>query len=382
MDTIFPFGFPSATAFYLTLFVGTLILHVLFMNFVVAGTGWLAWASLRGQLWFAKSVSESNKLPATGTSLLADWIPSMLSGAITAGVAPLLFVQILYQKEFYSANLLLSHRWMSILPVLILGFYALYILRTGWLARRSVWVRTLTALIPFACVAFVAYSWTENHLLSTSGVDNWRRFYVEGKTWYFEPQMLARLATWGIGSIPTMCVWLGWMAHYRLVRDLPVDPSIARQLPRLALVGVGASLLCGVAYIVAAPQLTGVFVGPMALPYFVLAIVGIVLQIAGWTIAARNSSAAGGLPYSALAMASAGVLATLAGMTVCREVIRLTALGAARLEQLYSRHQAAQEVEGFWVFAFFLILNAGLIAWCFRLVRINQAAVKSHHERG
>lgn len=373
METTFPFGFPTATAFYLTLFVGTLILHVLFMNFVVAGTGWLAWASLRGRLRFAKSVSESNKLPATGPSLLADWIPSMLSGAITAGVAPLLFVQILYQKEFYSANLLLSHRWMSILPVLILGFYALYVLRTDWLARRSGWVRTLTALIPFASVAFVAYSWTENHLLSTSGVDNWRRFYAEGQSWYFEPQMLARLATWGIGSIPTMCVWLGWMAHYRVVRGLPVEESIARQLPRLALVGVAVSLLCAVAYVISAPQLTGVFVGSMALPYLALAIVGVVLQVAGWTIAVRKSSAAGGLPYSGLVMASAGVLATIAGMTVCREAIRLTALGAARLEQLYPRHQAALEVEGFWVFAFFLLLNAGLIVWCFRLVRKNLA---------
>ena len=44
MELPFPFGFPIPTAFYLTLFVVTLVLHVLFMNYVLAGTAWLAWS--------------------------------------------------------------------------------------------------------------------------------------------------------------------------------------------------------------------------------------------------------------------------------------------------------------------------------------------------
>ena len=41
---------------------------------------------------------------------LRDWLPFVLSAAITAGIAPLLFVQILYQRAFYTANLLLFNR--------------------------------------------------------------------------------------------------------------------------------------------------------------------------------------------------------------------------------------------------------------------------------
>ena len=61
---------------------------------------------------------------------------SCSSAAITAGVAPLLFLQILYQREFYTANLLLFNRWMAILPVLIVGFYSLYLIKGDWLWQQ------------------------------------------------------------------------------------------------------------------------------------------------------------------------------------------------------------------------------------------------------
>ena len=46
MDEAFPFGFPPATAGYLTLYTFTLVIHVLFMNYVLAGTTYLAIVSL------------------------------------------------------------------------------------------------------------------------------------------------------------------------------------------------------------------------------------------------------------------------------------------------------------------------------------------------
>ena len=46
MERMFPLGFPLATGFYLSFYVLTLAIHVLFMNYVLAGTGYLALASL------------------------------------------------------------------------------------------------------------------------------------------------------------------------------------------------------------------------------------------------------------------------------------------------------------------------------------------------
>lgn len=61
MDTTFPFGFPLATAFYLTLLDVTLVLHVLFMNYVLAGIAWLAWSILTGRVRLGASSAEIAK---------------------------------------------------------------------------------------------------------------------------------------------------------------------------------------------------------------------------------------------------------------------------------------------------------------------------------
>ena len=373
MELPFPFGFPIPTAFYLTLFVMTLVLHVLFMNYVLAGTAWLAWSIVVGRVRLGpKSAQIAKSESATSESILADWIPSMLSGAITAGVAPLLFVQILYQREFYTANLLLFNRWMSILPILIIGFYSLYVLRSDWLTRRVTAIKIGTGLLPFLCVAFVAYSWTENHLLSVKSPEQWRTFYAQDRQFYFEPQIIPRLAVWAFGSIPTVCLWLAWQIRKRQVAQLPLDPRSADQLPRIAIFGIVASIIGGVAYYFSAPQLATIFFGPMARWYLLLAVVGMIAQFVGW-LRIRQSIE---IDLSPLLVCTSGLLATLIGMSVCRESIRIAALGQARLDELIPLHAAAMKVDGFWVFALFAAINAGLILWCFCLVQGNTLVPK------
>ena len=372
MDTTFPFGFPLATAFYLVLFVVTLVLHVLFMNYVLAGTAWLAWSIVTGRVRLgAKSAELAKRELATSESILADWIPTMLSGAITAGVAPLHFVQSLYQREFYTANLLLFNRWMSILPVLIIGFYSLYVLRSNWLTKRSSFVRTLTGMLPFLCVAFVAYSWTENHLLSVNSPERWRVFYAEDKEIYFEPQIIPRLAVWGLGSIATACVWLAWQFRYRTVRQLPVDNQSMQKLPKVALFGLIASIICGIAYYMSAPHLGAVFLGPMARWYLAAAVLGMIAQLTGWIQLLREIPSTSGISLKPLLLITAGSVATVLGMSVCREAIRISSLGATRFQELIPQHAEAMKVEGFWVFLLFAVINIGLISWCFWLVKTN-----------
>jgi len=294
----------------------------------------------------------------------------MLSGAITAGVAPLLFVQILYQREFYTANLLLFNRWMSILPILILGFYSLYVLRSNWLTRRSAIVKSVTGILPFVCVAFVAYSWTENHLLSMNGPEKWKSFYAQDRQFYFEPQILPRLAVWAFGSIPTMCLWLAWQLHYRQSVKLPLDPSSTPQLSRIAIFGLIASIVGGTTYYLSAPQIATIFFGPMARWYLILAVAGVIAQFFGWIKIHRART----ISLQPLLICSAGLMATVAGMSVCREAIRIVTLGQLRFDELVAQHAAAMEVDGFWVFLLFAVINIGLIAWCFRLVQGNTIA--------
>jgi len=46
--------------------------------------------------------------------------------AMTLGIAPLLFVQVLYGQFFYTANVLMGWVWLGLLVLMAINFYALY----------------------------------------------------------------------------------------------------------------------------------------------------------------------------------------------------------------------------------------------------------------
>jgi len=354
MDAPFPFGLPLPTGFYLTMYLVTLVIHVVFMNYVLAGTAALAAAYLR----------RGNRGAGESTFILKEWMPFMLSGAITAGVAPLLFLQILYKREYYTANLLLFNRWMAILPVLIVGFYALYLLKSRWLTRRAGWLAAALAVVPILCVAFTGYSWTENHLLSVRSPAFWGEFYATRAQVYYDPQLLPRLLVWAVGSVPSLVLVLAWQHWYRGTGH---PGSLARAA------GIGLALTCGAAawYYVATDDATrGAFVSPLAAPYFASACLGLLLQAVGWGWVARSQS----LDGRKLLVPSVGLALTVGGMTVCREAVRIAALGPERFEALFPGHAEAFGKGGLFVFLSFFAVNAALIVLVFWLVRHHSVA--------
>ena len=153
----------------LALFVATLALHAVFASYVVAGTAYV--------------LVRKNAIADEVRSRL----PFMLGCGITAGVAPLLFVQLLHQKRFYTANLLLGPRWLAVVPALIAGFYGLYLAKSSERWRRIALVASL------ACFAFVAWSWSELHELMMAADPVWAAMYGAGERFYSDAQLAPRL---------------------------------------------------------------------------------------------------------------------------------------------------------------------------------------------
>ena len=355
MEPLFPFGLPGSTILYLALYLVTLVIHVLFMNYVLAGSGYLAAISL-----FEKQT------PATGSSLIAqtlrEWLPFMLSAAITAGIAPLLFVQILYKQNFYTANLLLFHRWMAILPVLIVAFYLLYL----WKAKQVLsWPRLVTVplgFLTFACFAFIAWSWTENHVLSVNE-GAWSEHFAAGNWMYHNREVFPRLSVWFSGAFPTMALMLSWQLWY-LQRDCPDDEVQGRQ--RLSLLALGGLLIAVVAALLyvtkVSPQIRETILSRVGLPYLFMAGCGCGVQFASWIQIKRSTR----FERIWLITASAGLLMTLLGTAVIREIARWVQLNG---DTQISRHQQAAEVGGLPVFLLFFVINIALMTYCIMRVK-------------
>ncbi|MCG3138948.1 MAG: hypothetical protein HJJLKODD_02820 [Phycisphaerae bacterium] len=366
MDRIFPTGFPLPTAFYLTVYMITLVIHVLFMNYVLAGSAFVAVSSL----FRPKAIGP--QLPGTINGVLRDWLPFALGMTITAGVAPLLFVQILYKKSYYTANLLLFHRWMSILPVLILGFYLLYLIKRIRFNQWSLGRRRLVVIGAFLCFGFTAYSWTENHLLSLESTTTWTDLYAREQMHYFHPVLIPRLLLWALGSVPTMLLGVAWQLWFyqRRIGPIQVRPL---QISWLALVGIILSLICGGIYYGLVDDATRQqFTQPLTSTYLLLALVGLGLQFGGWALQAASTK----LQQRWLILASIGLLITLLCMTVVRESARLVRID---ITSLYEQHAQLYKTGGFFLFLAFFLLMVLVVAWIIFLIRRN-LRVLAHHQ--
>ncbi len=378
---------PSAV--YLVLYLGTLCLHAVLMSYVLAGSGYVAAATVLGA---------RDRDPAA--RLLADWLPFGLGLAITAGVAPLLFLQILYKESFYTANLLLFHRWMALVPVLIVGFYLLYVGKSETARAWGRPARAAAAVVAFVCFGFAAWSWTGNHLVALERA-RWVELYLTRGVPVPSPAMLLRLAMWLAGSVPIMAMIVGWQLRHRAERsagsssngsagssddgsagssDAEADVEVGveaegrtrRRLAVLALGGIALAAGFGWGHArLLDPSVRAVLASPGALAYLVPLGLGLALQAGAWLALARAPAGPGAWSRPALLAAAFGAGLAVIGTSLAREAVRLAALdvhgpGLAAVADAQARAASSGGIVTFFVF---LAINTALIVWCLRATR-------------
>lgn len=114
-------GLPGPTWLLRSLMALTLGLHWFFLAGTLGGLVVLLLARRRPSDDEAARLIESS---------LAPHLPFSLALALTMGVAPLLFVQVLYGHVFYPATILQALPWLGLIPLVIAVFYLLYL--TWW----------------------------------------------------------------------------------------------------------------------------------------------------------------------------------------------------------------------------------------------------------
>lgn len=368
MGRIFPFGFESHLTFYLAVYVLTLVLHVILMSYVLAGSLWLAWATL----FPGGGLIPRAKQPVA--AILRDWMPFALSGAITAGVAPLLFVQILYRHQFYTANLILGWRWMVVIPVLVTAFYLLYVVKSRAVSRWSVPARLGLSVSIAACFLFVAFCWTANHLLGLNPAE-WPEAYRSGNAVRSSAALMLRLVMWVAGTFPTMCILASWQLRGAETCAVPTattrDESDGTTLIRLEHRRLGTASIAGLTLAFACatgywktlePSVQTQVVGSMGLPWLLVVVASGLFQMIVWLLQWQRPC----ICSRWLSAITSVMVMMLIGTASLREIVRLS---QADLNLLAASTRAAAAVGGFELFIVFTMLNAVLIFWCIRMVR-------------
>ncbi len=109
---------PVPWGWFQALLLPTFVLHLLFMNLML-GTAVIA---LAGELWQPAN-------PASPARDLAGKLPFFIAFTVNFGVAPLLFLQILYGQFLYTSSLLMAVYWLAVVTLLGLAYASVYLYR-------------------------------------------------------------------------------------------------------------------------------------------------------------------------------------------------------------------------------------------------------------
>jgi len=240
IPTIDPMGLPLPPVLLQALSYLTLTLHFVAMQFTVGSVLVLLWAMKR----------EPGVARFFGTGL-----PLGFSYLVTFGIPPLLFVQVMYGQFFYTSSVLIGAFWISVIPLVIVGYGAAY-----W-HRMSRMSRPKYQLILVAVTALVALSvgfiYVNNLTLSMTPA-RWMSQYQAHPAGaglnLSEPTIGPRFGFFIVPALFVAGIVLLLRAGYLNRRD-PAEARASRRIGvRLAFAASGLQVLVAAAFLAQLPR--------------------------------------------------------------------------------------------------------------------------------
>lgn len=223
MDTALLEGLrdPAGLPFYPQVFMGlsvlTFALHIFVVQLMLGASGVAIWGAFRKDV-------HARRLGLT----MVNVAKISVSVAIVLGVAPLLFVQVIYDPFWYTSNVLSARFVLGFILVLIFAYLALYVYYFGNYnadpnaPRKRVWAM-LTSLALFIAVGSIMHMLSREMLFP----EEWKAWYAPGGVIdpsgdnfkAFSPFRFAFFILWGI---PAVGAWMVAFASYFAPRtDMP-----------------------------------------------------------------------------------------------------------------------------------------------------------------
>ena len=169
-----PIPLPAPIGLLRFLLLLTFVLHLLPMNFVLGGSLLTLLSYIRARGAALEIAQHQRRLIA----VLARAFPAAVAFSITLGIAPLLFVQVLYGQLFFSSSILMAWLWLAVPALLLLGYYAAYwhTFQHATSKGTAPWA-VLVFSVAFLAVAFLFV----NNLSLMQNPEVWRPLYLQGR---------------------------------------------------------------------------------------------------------------------------------------------------------------------------------------------------------
>ncbi len=343
---------PGPVWLFKTLLHLTFVIHLLFMNFTLGGAVLAAVSRLRRH-------DEGKRL--------ARWIetklPTALAMTVVFGVAPLLFVQVLYGNLLYTSSILIAWPWWLVIPVLIVAYYAAYALafrgdRFSWAFHALGWLVLLGLL-------YISHVFVHNMSLVLRP-ESWSAIYHADPSGmnsnYSDPSLWPRYLHFLLAAIAVCGLMIAWEGAQRVKRDKADGRYRLRFGAMWFLIPTGLQYLVGTWFLLSLPRdVIMTFMG-QSIGGTVAFIASIILPLGALmtvAMAIRHPQ-----PQRLMNVAAAHLLGTLVAMVIVRDTVRDRLLAPVfKLSDLKVESQTGVLL----LFIVLLLVGLGTVAWMLRL---------------
>ena len=203
IPTLDPNPLPAPYWVFKLLLLVTFALHILAMNLMLGG-GAMALLARR-----AKSDNGKRLF-----SDIARKLPTLLAGTISIGIAPLLFLQVLYGQFFYTSSIIMAWPWFLVLPLVIVAYYGFYYV--SFHSTNGAGNAGRVLLFSVALVCLVGFIYSNTMTLGQTPARWAAKYFATPGGWNLnlsEPTLIPRFLHFFISAIAVgglLLVFLAW----------------------------------------------------------------------------------------------------------------------------------------------------------------------------
>jgi hypothetical protein len=362
-----PIPLPAPVWFFKTLHIATLSLHFVTVYLLVGGL-------ILAMIWNFLGRNKPSSVRAEAAGAIAKRLPIVMTYLINLGIPPLLFSQVLYGRALYTSSALIGAYWISVIFLLMAGYYLLYKISQRAEEGREWWG---LALLSFVLISWIARIYTANMTLMIRP-EVWLDLYRSDARGAVmpagDPTALPRFLFMMVGSVGVAGVAVALMGTTSKLSE-EVKAFMRRWGGGVAAVFIAAQAAIGywVWRVQPAVVKDGIFASPLyRYSIFAWLSISAVIAIGGALAAVRAQSRGPLLPALAGALAA---LATTAAVTIRDGIRDLTLL--AKGFNVWE-----QPVVSNWsvVILFLILFAAGLaaIGWMMKVALQTKGEKQSH----
>jgi hypothetical protein len=335
-----PAPIPGPPGLLVFLWVVTFFLHLLFVNAALGG-------AIFNALLPVALRPEARRPVSLFFVDVGSWAISL---AVTFAIAPLLFLQTLYGRFFYSATVLIAPVWLGLLALLMVAYYLNWAAKFRLKAGRSAVVPVTASAVLLVTIAAIQVA---VYLIQVQPA-LWADFAARPSLVLGDPTFIPRLLHFLLAALSMAAILPAAWPH-------PLGPAAAdaaRFGLFMALVATGAQFVVGLWLLGVLPAgvLKGLMTGGAATLGPLSA--GVLIGIALVWILLRAHASPGNVRLARVALAHLVVAAAL--MVVTRHQLRDLYLAAARANE---RLEVATQWNVLALFLAVFVLCAGLTVW-------------------